>query len=139
MEVENPPKIKEPKKIGRATKYTPEYYMMMCKHIVDDKLTYRKAAKIYNVSHGVVHHWLKLYRSGQMPSHIKNAKKKSESQESFIHRQDRYIKELKTEIGELYLENQLLKKAQALFQQSKSADSSVITSENLDQWRKDVK
>ena len=139
MDVENPPKIKEPKKIGRQTKFTPEYYMMMCKNIVEDNLTYRQAAKIYNVSHGVVHHWLKLYRSGQMPGYLKNAKKKAESHESLLHRQDRYIKQLKTEIGELYLENTMLKKAQILFQQNKSVDSSVITSENLDQWQKAVK
>jgi transposase-like protein len=139
MEIENPPIVKERKQIGRATKYTPEYYMMMCRHIEEEGLTYRKAAKMYNVSHGVVNHWLKLYRSGQMPGKIKKAKQKVESQENLIHRQERYIRSLKTEIGELYLENQMLKKAQMLFQQGKSANSSVITSENLDQWQKDVK
>jgi transposase-like protein len=139
MDVSNPPRIKEAKKIGRETKFTPEYYMMMCKHIVDDKLTYREAAKIYNVSHGVVHHWLKKYKSGQMPGYLKKAKMKVQSQDNLIFRQERYIKQLKTEIGELYLENMMLKKAQALFQHSRNVTSSVITADNLEQFQKDVK
>ena len=139
MDILNPPKIKEKKKIGRTPRYTPEYYLMMAKHIVEDGITYRKAAQIYNCSHGTVHHWLKLYKSGQLPTRIKNAKQRVESQDNLIARQDRYIKELKAEIGELYLEMQMLKKAQQLYRQGKNANSSVITSENLDQFKGDVK
>jgi transposase-like protein len=139
MDVSNPPRIKEAKKIGRETKYTPEYYMMMCKHIVEEGITYREAAKIYNVSHGVVCHWLKQYKAGTLPGYIKKAKMKAQTHDNLIFRQERYIKQLKTEIGELYLENMMLKKAQALFQQGRSANSSVITSENLDLFQKDVK
>ena len=139
MDVLQAPVIKEKKRIGRAPKYTPEYYMMMAKHIVDDNLSFREAAKIYKVSHGTVNHWLKLYKSGQLPQRIKKAKLQVESQDSLIQRMDRYIKELKAEIGELYLENQMLKKAQKLSQQIRSERSSVITSENLAQWQKAAK
>lgn len=139
MDVLNAPVVKPRKQIGRAPKYTPEYYMMMAKHIVDENLSYREASKIYKCSHGTVSHWLKLYKSGKLPSRIKKSKQKVESQEALIGRMDRYIKELKAEIGELYLENTMLKKAQKLFQQTKSESSSVITSENLDQWQKGAK
>ena len=135
MEVLNPPVIKEKKQIGRAPKYTPEYYMMMAKHIADENLSYRQASKIYKVSHGTVNHWLKLYKSGKLPNRVKNAKLKVESQESLIQRMDRYIKELKAEIGDLYLENQILKKAQKISLPSKNDRTSVITSENLAQWQ----
>jgi hypothetical protein len=48
------------------------------------------------------------------------------------------VKNLKTEIGELYLENLMLKKALEFSRQIKNEDSSVITSENLDQLPEDV-
>ena len=139
MEIKNTTVLKPKKQIGRAPKYTPEYYMMMVKHITEDKLTFREAAKIYNVSHGTVCHWLKLYKSGKLPSRIKKAKGMVESQDNQIYRMDSYIKNLKTEIGELYLENLMLKKAQEFSQQQKKLSSSAITSENLDQWKKGAK
>lgn len=49
-----------------------------------------------------------------------------------MQRQERYIKELKAQVGELYLENQLLKKAQDYFQTIRNGRLSVITSESLD-------
>lgn len=67
MEITMPPTTKVKKHIGRAPNYSPEYYMMMAKQIVDDGITYRAAAKIYGVSHGTVHHWLKLYRQAKIP------------------------------------------------------------------------
>ena len=138
MDIKNLPKPKEIKQIGRAPKYTPEYYMLMAKHIVDEGLTFRQAARIYRCSHGTVNHWLKLYKSGQLPSKIMKAKVKAQNHEATLARYERHVKELKTEIGELYLENQMLKKALELLPRSKKDDSSVITSENLDQWQKDV-
>ncbi len=138
MEAINVPFIKPKKQPGRASKFTPEYYMMMAKHIVDDGLTFREAAKIYKVSHGTVNHWLKLYKSGKLPQKIKNAKRKAETNDALIQRMDRYVKELKNEIAELYLENTMLKKAQQYLEQRQNENSSVITSENLAQWQKDV-
>lgn len=139
MDIINPPVPKFKKKIGRATKYTPEYYMMMVKHIVDDKLSFREASKIYKVSHGTVGHWLRLYKAGKLPNRIKKAKEMVESQDSQIQRQDLYIRALKAEIGELFLEVQMLKKAQIYSQQQKSVGSSAITSENLARWKKGAK
>ncbi len=57
MEILHPRKAKEPKKIGRAPKYNLDYYMMMAKNVVEQGMSYREASKIYNVSHGSVHHW----------------------------------------------------------------------------------
>ena len=140
MEITIPPTTKEKKHIGRAANYSPEYYMMMAKQIVDDGITYRAAAKIYGVSHGTVHHWLKLYRSGKLVGHLnRNKREKDSKDENMQFRTERYIKELKHEIAELYLENTMLKKALEYSQRIKREDSSVITSENLDQFQEPVK
>ena len=113
--------------------------MMMCKHIVEDKLSFREAAKIYKVSHGTISHWTKLYKTGKMSGRLKRSKQMVESQSNHVLRMENVIKNLKVEIGELYLENQMLKKAQIYSQQQKSVSSSAITSENLAQWKKGAK
>jgi len=139
MEILTPPQYKEKRPQGRAPKYTPEYYMMMCKHIVEDGLSFREASKVYKVSHGTVSHWLKLYKSGKMSGRIKKSKEMVESQDNRILRMENVIKNLKAEIGDLYLENQMLKKAQVYSQRQKSVSSSAVTSENLAQWKKGAK
>jgi transposase-like protein len=139
MKIETQPVYKKKQPRGRAPKFTAEYYMMMVKHIVEDDLSYRKAARAYNVSHGTIAHWMNLYKDGKLPARMKKAGAQAESQECRILRMENYIDSLKTEIGELYLENQMLKKAQVYKQQLKNASSSAITSENLAQWKKAVK
>jgi transposase-like protein len=138
MEIFNPQPIKEKKAIGRTPKYTPEYYMVMAKQVVEEGMSFREAATKYGCSHGSVSHWSKLYREGKLPKRITKEKNSSAKFEAQMQRQDRYIKELKAQVGELYLENQLLKKAQAYFQQSKSARTSIITSENLGRFQEDA-
>jgi transposase-like protein len=139
MEILTPPVYKEKRPQGRQPKYAPEYYMMMVKRIIDEGLSYREAAKIYKVSHGSVNHWVNLYKDGKMPGRIKKAKATAESRDGKILRMENFIQSLKTEIGELYLENQMLKKARVFLQQQKRVNSSAITSENLDQWKKGAK
>ena len=131
--------FKEKRPQGRTPKYTPEYYMMMVKHIVDKKMSYREASKLYKVSHGSIAYWVNIYKEGKLPGKMKKAKSFAESKDARFSKLESYIQSLKTEIGELYLENQMLKKAQIYLQQQKVASSSAITSENLDQWRKDAK
>lgn len=135
MDVLNKVLPKEKNPSGRAPKYSVEYYMMMAKEVVDKGMTYRKAGEIYKVSHGTVSHWAKLYREGILPNRLKKEKKDSLAKESDLQRLERYIKNLKTEIGELYLENLMLKKALEYSRQIKREDLSVITSESLDQLR----
>jgi len=136
MEITMPSQKKIKKPTGRAPKYAPEYYMMMAKHVVNDGMSYREAAKTYSVSHGTVNHWVKLYKSGKLPNRIKaNDARKKATDDMNTYRIERYVKELKHEIAELYLENTMVKKALNYSQRIKSVDSSVITSENLDQFQ----
>lgn len=133
MEIKNPILPKEKNPTGRAPRYSVEYYMMMAKQVVDEGLTYRQAAQIYNCSHGTVNHWVKQYRTGVLPGKVRKSKMDASTRErDFLHLQHQ-VKNLKTEIGELYLENLMLKKALEYSRQIKKDDSSVITSENLDQ------
>ncbi len=136
MDLLYPRKPKEPKKIGRAPKYNLDYYMMMARNVVDQGMSYREAAKIYNMSHGSVHHWKKVYLDGKFP---KMKKGQTVSPENQLLQKETQIRNLKQEIADLYLENLMLKKMFEYSKHLKKEDSSVITSENLDQYQKPVK
>ena len=139
MSILTPPIYKEKNPQGRRPKYAPEYYMMMSKRVVDEGMSYREAAKIYKMSHGSINYWVNLYKEGKIPGKVAKAKKYTESQDGTVIRLEAFIVSLKTEIGELYLENQILKKARVFLQEHKKSSSSAITSENLDQWKKGAK
>jgi transposase-like protein len=138
MEIVSDQPIKEKKPTGRTPNYTPSYYLMMAKDVVENGMSYREASAKYKCSHGTVSHWSRLLRDGSLPRRIDRESKQKSKTDAQLIRQERYIKELKMEIGELYLENQLLKKARSHFQKIKSVDTSIITSENLDQYQEDV-
>jgi transposase len=136
MDVLNPRKPKEPKKIGREPKYNLDYYMMMAKQVVEQGMSYREAAKIYNMSHGSVHHWKKVYLDGKFP---KMKKSQGTSVQNKLLQHETHIRNLKQEIADLYLENKMLKKMFEYSQHLKKENLSTITSENLDQYQEDVK
>ena len=91
---------------------------------------------MFGCSHGVVSNAKKMYLSGQIPEGYLPEEVPLERQVKKLQEQ---VDNLKREIGDLYVENRLLKKAQSLSQQRRKRPSSVITSENLDQYLKDVK
>ncbi len=128
------PKEKQP--AGRAPQWTSEYMFMVARKVVDEGMKYREAAKNFNVSTGSVGSWVRKYKRGALNATSKGVE---QSEELKIFRLEDQVKELKGEIGDLYLQNQLLKKALYHSQQKKKETSSVITSENLAQFQKGAK
>lgn len=136
MEVFTKVKPKEKKIIGKPPKWTPEYQHMVAQKVVEEGMKFREAAKIFGISTASVNACVKRYRKGTI---YKNAAEKEQSSEYKIYILEEQIKELKTEIGDLFLQNQMLKKALYHSQSPKKETSSVITSKNLDQYQKAVK
>lgn len=136
MEILNPRIVKEPKIIGRKPKFTREYMMMVAKKVFDGDMTFREAAKTFGVSHGSINSWMTQYKKGNWG----NATKVIEVNEKIkTQRLESQVRDLKHEIADLYLENMMLKKALQFSQQIKKENSSVITSENLDQLQRPAK
>jgi len=136
MEVFEQKKVREKRPQGRQPKFTLEFMMMVARQVVEKELGYRDAAKLYGVSHGSIGAWVKKFKKKSWG----NAAKTSViSEEVHRYRVESHVKELKHEIAELYLENLMLKKILQHSQQIKKERSSVITSENLDQFKKGVK
>lgn len=132
MDIINSKLPKEKNPTGRAPKFSAEYYMMMARQVVEKGMSYRTAANVYKCSHGTVSHWVRLYKEGILPGRVKKEKRDAVSSEAALIRIERHVKMLKTEIGELYLENLMLKKALEYSSQLKKQDLSVIISEHLD-------
>jgi transposase len=137
MEVYAPKRIKEKLPSGRQPKFTLEYMMMVARRVVEEKLTIREAAKLYGVSHGTISDWKKKYKKKSWG----NAGKLSarDTSELTKYRFETQLKELKLEIGELYLENLMLKKILQHSQKIKRESSSIITSETLEASEKAVR
>ena len=77
-----------------------------------------------------------MYKKGKWGNSEKQAQV---SEEHKLIRMESQMRDLKHEIAELYLENLMLKKILQHSRQIKKESSSVITPENLDQYRKAAK
>ena len=134
MEIFNPPPVKEKRPPGRQAKHSVEFMIMVARKVIEGEMSYREAGKTFNISHGTIGSWIQKYKH-QGNKQQRNKRKSKYKQEVEQYRHEGQIKELKHEIAELYLENLMLKKALKYSRSllTKKSDSSVITSENLDQ------
>lgn len=132
MDIFTPPLIKEKRPPGRRAKHSVEFQMMVARKCVEEKMTYREAAKTFSVTHGSVWAWIQKYKKQNYKIKSKATRSKY-AQEVEKYRHEAQVKELKHQIAELYLENLMLKKALKHSVQLKKEDSSVITSENLEE------
>ena len=112
--------------------------MMVGKKVVEEGMSYREASKTFGLSHGSIGAIVKQYahEGSKSKRNERNSKYKKEVE---AYRSQQQMKDLKLEIADLYLENLMLKKALEHSLRKKKDDSSVITSENLDQLKEDVK
>jgi transposase-like protein len=134
MEIHNQIPVKEPKITGRKPKWTQEFMMMVGREVCEGGMTLRAAAKTFGMSHGTVSVCRKRFKRGDWRG---NGQKVKQNEERYrVQRLEQQIKEIKQEVGELYLENLMLKKALQFSQQVKRENSSVITSDTLDRLPK---
>lgn len=138
MEIFNPPNVKPKQPPGRIPRHSVEYRIMVARKVIEEKMTYRDAAKTYGLSHGSVAAIVKQYKHEGAKSK-RNERVSKYKQEVDEYRQQSQIKDLKLEIVDLYLENLMLKKALQHSRLMKKEDSSVITSENLERLKKAAK
>ena len=138
MEAFVPPLAKEKRPRGRQSKVSVEYQIMIARKCLEEGMTFREAAKTFNVSHGSVYAFIQKYKN-KGANAKRNARASKYNKEAEAYRHQSRINDLKLEIGELYLENLLLKKALQHSLKMKKEDSSIITSENLERLKEGVK
>ena len=88
------------------------------------ELSLHVAAKKYGASVSAIRYWRDRFSQGKLQDRPSKREKQLEKEN----------KNLKEMVGQLFVEIELLKKAEASAQRKKNADSSVITKRNLDQF-----
>ncbi len=136
MEIYRKHMPKEKRPAGRTPKWTTEFMYMVVQKIEVEGMTYLQARDTFGVSNGSISAWLRKYRKGKL---VPVEKAHEPAPDLQIYRLEEQVKELKSEIGDLFLQNQMLKKALYHSQQKKKDSSSVITSKNLEAFQKGVK
>jgi len=100
------------------------------RHMVEELLAGTSLAQIsrrYEISSSLVRQWKKAYEDGKLSERSANATAMEER-----------IRELERMVGQLTMENNLLKKAVEYTLQRRREVSSIITGPNLERSRKDV-
>lgn len=124
---------------GRPAKHPVDFMMAVAQKVVSGELTLREAAQRYGVSHGSVSLWKKRY--GSRTLHLMKQKREYKKRKTAGGREsalESEIRVLKQELGDLYMQIQMLKKAQVFSERAKKDSSSIVTSENLNQSAEDV-
>lgn len=110
MEVFTPPPFREKRPHGRPAKFTHEVRLTIGRKVVEKEMTYREAAEFFQMSQGAVAACIELFK--KTGANARNCERKKEVKEDIEnYRHQGQIKELKQEIADLYLENQMLKKS----------------------------
>ena len=123
---------------GRPHKLPYELRKAVAETVIAREMTYRQAATKYQISQGAVATCVKEFKSGGIkktnpPKWIADQEKTDK--EKALERENMA---LKAELGDLYLQVKMLKKADSYIRWLRSESSSVITSENWEQFKKDV-
>ena len=137
METFTPPPYREKRPPGRQPKHSVEFRLMVGKKVIEQDLSYREAAKTFDMSTGAVGCCVKLYRDKDIgPNRKKRYKERNIEAENYRH--EAQIKDLKLQVADLFLETQMLKKILNKSLQIKKENGSMITSENWDRSVKDA-
>jgi len=101
----------------------------LVEQIETGQLSPTEAARDNQIARSLIERWRQQYQSNGLVEKPSKRERQVEADNE----------KLKAKIGELILEMDHLKKWQNWVQQRKSADTSVITAKNLDQFRKPAK
>ena len=112
-------------------KFEPEFKRQMVEQVETGQVTMAQAAREYQSSRSLIERWRKQYRSN-----VSALADQPSRQERQLEAEN---EKLKAKIGDLVMQIEHLKKLQVWVRQRKSANTSAITSNNLDQFRKRAK
>ena len=102
-------------------KFEAGFKQQIIQEVESGQLSVSAAGRKYQIAGSVIDRWRRQARQGGLQS-------APSVREKFLERENR---ELKEKLAELYLENDHLKKLGDWLRQRKSANTSVITAENL--------
>ena len=110
-------------------KFETEFKRQLIAQIEAGQTTIGQAARDHQISRSVIERWRVQYRNNALIDRPSNRERQLEAENE----------KLRAKVGELVMQMDYLKKLQAWVQRQKSADTSIITAKNWDQFRKPAK
>ena len=110
-------------------KFETEFKRQLIAQIEAGEITAQEAARKHQLSRSLIEYWRDQYRTNALVDRPSKRERQLEAENE----------KLKAKIGDLYLQMEHIKKLQAWVQRKKNADTSIITAENWDRFRKPAK
>lgn len=110
-------------------KFDAAFKIQLVREILSGETTQSKACRDHQVSPSVVKRWVEKYQTGQAIEDRPSPRERQLEDE---------VRRLKSKVGELVMQIDVLKKLDDFVRQRKNATSSVVTASNLARLRKDV-
>jgi transposase-like protein len=110
-------------------KFETEFKRQLIAEIEAGEITAQQAARKHQLSRSLIEYWRDQYHNNTLVDRPSKRERQLEAENE----------KLKAKIGDLVMQMDHIKKLQAWVQRSKSADTSVITAKNWDQFRKPAK
>jgi transposase-like protein len=110
-------------------KFEVEFKRQLALQIESGAISIGQAARDHQLAKSLVEKWLAKYRNNTLGARSSMRERQLEAEND----------KLKAKIGDLVMQIDHLKKLRAWVQQQRSADTSVITAKNWDQFRKPAK
>lgn len=126
------------KPVGRPSKYPYEFRKMVAEKAMTGTQTYRALAREFDVPHAVITKWKRHYEAGTLDT-LNEPRREIDPTDVKVMNLEKENRMLKEQLGDLYMQIQLLKKAESWVLRARKESSLIITSENLDQSDEDVK
>ncbi len=126
------------KPVGRPSKWPYEFRKMIVERVLAKTQTYRELAQEFDIPHPVITRWKRHYLAGTLDT-LNEPRIETDPTDVRVMNLEKENRALKEQLGDLYLQIQLLKKATAWVQRTRKESSLILTSESLDQSDEDVK
>jgi transposase-like protein len=110
-------------------RYEAAFKSQLIEQIENGRLSATEAAREHQISRSLIARWRDQYLGNRLVEKPSIRERQLEAENN----------KLKAKVADLVMEMDHIKKLQAWVQQKKSADTSVITSKNWDQFRKPAK
>ena len=116
---------------GPKRKYSTEFKLDVVDRIQCGEMSPADASRKYGINQSLVCQWRDLYDRGLLEPNVYES-----MSEKTLRVENRLLKE---KLAELFMKLEHLKKLELYGQRKRSVSTSVITAENLDQYKKPVK
>ena len=113
----------------RYRRYEADFKSQLIEQIQSGQVSASQASREHQISRSLIERWRDQYLGKRLVEKPSTRERQLEAENN----------KLKAKVADLVMEMDHIKKLQAWVQQNKSADTSVITSKNWDQFRKPAK